>query len=117
MKKLALLLLCTLLLGSCSIFTPTTYSTFNSTPASDISKTDTYLTLKVFQTFDKGSALAMTERFDVVKIISSIDTYYDGKRLAGRFILVDTYTYMNNENQYKTVPVFVAKDEYNRLRK
>jgi len=115
MKKFALLLLCTLLLGSCSVFTPT-YTTY-STPKSDISKTDTYLTLKVFQTFDKGSALAMTESFDVVKIISSIDTYYDGKRLAGRFILVDTYTYMNNENQYKTVPVFVAKDEYNRLRK
>lgn len=115
MKRFIILFLSALLLSSCSIFAPT-YTTY-STPKSDISKTDTYLTLKVFQTFNKGSALAMTESFDVVKIISSIDTYYDGKKIAGRFILVDTYTYMNKENQYKTVPVFVAKDEYNRLRK
>ena len=102
MKKLALLLLCAVLV-SCSIYSPS---------SSNISKKDTYLYLTIIQTHSEHQALAWTEDYDVVKVMTYGDTYYDGKKLYGRYILIDTYTYTTKDGIVKTVPVFILKSEY-----
>ena len=103
MKTLLLTLLsaATVILSSCGI----------SSGVSDISRKETYLNLKIFQTLDRGEALAVTEDLEAVKIVSAKDIYYDGKRIRGVFVLVDTYTYKTQKGDYKTVPVFVLKSE------
>ena len=102
MKKLVLLLLCAVL-ASCSIYSPSN---------SNISKKDTYLYLTIIQTHSEHQALAWTEDYDVVKVMTYGDTYYDGKKLSGRYILIDTYTYTTKDGIVKTVPVFILKSEY-----
>jgi hypothetical protein len=70
------------------------------------------LELKIVQTLGKGEALAITENYDVVKIESLTELYYDGKRLYGYFTLLDTYTYKTTQGMWKTVPVYVRSREY-----
>ena len=70
---------------------------------------------KIFQAVNSHEALATTSRelnSIVVKLITSEDTYYDGKRVSGTFIMVDTYTYENKQEIIKTVPVFIKVSEY-----
>ena len=97
-----------LLLSSCSIFTQTSLSN-----ASIGDKC--YLNTTIFQAVNSHEALATTSREPnsiVVKLITSEDTYYDGKRVSGTFVMVDTYTYENKQEIIKTVPVFIKVSEY-----
>jgi len=55
-----------------------------------------------------------------VKLITSEDTFYDGKVVRGDYIMVDTYTYTykpgiqkETEEYVKTVPVFIKASEKN----
>lgn len=80
----------------------------------NISKENTYLNLSIFQTLSKHEALAYTNNYDVVKIETATDTYYDGKKISGYFTLVDTYSYTTRDDFYKTVPVYVLTSEYNK---
>ena len=41
----------------------------------------------------------------------SEDVYYDGKKISGTFVLVDTYTYESKGSGIKTVPVYRRKSE------
>ena len=108
MKKLLLLIIATLSLNSC--FTMTYLATEAS--KDDISKTDTFLHLKIFQTLDDGFALAKTNQYDAVAIYTHNQKLYDGKQLDGRFKFIDTYSYTTAQNVYKTVPVFMPVVEY-----
>ena len=97
-----------LLLSSCSIFTRTSLSN-----ASIGDKC--YLNATIFQAVNSHEALATTSRelnSIVVKLITAEDTYYDGKKVSGTFVMVDTYTYENKQNTIKTVPVFIKVSEY-----
>lgn len=71
------------------------------------------LSVEVIQTLQKGIALARTSDFDIVRIDSKYETFYDGKKISGRYILVDTYSYETNRGTVKTVPVYVAESEIN----
>lgn len=84
----------------------------SSSYGNDISKDDTYLDLTIMQTLSKGEALAKTSDYDIVKIETLEEVYYDGKKISGRFRLIDTYTYVTNSGSTKTVPVFVSQKEY-----
>ena len=109
MKKALLLsiavLLCTL--SSCSLF---------RTSLSHAAIGDKcYLNATIFQAVNSHEALATTsqERNSiVVKLITSEDTFYDGKRVSGTYIMVDTYTYESKQETIKTVPVFIKVSEY-----
>ena len=110
MKKALLLLSLTILLfvSSCSVFTRASLSN-----ASIGDKC--YLNATIFQAVNSHEALATTSHelnSIVVKLITSEDTYYDGKKVSGSFIMVDTYTYENKQNTIKTVPVFIKVSEY-----
>ena len=97
-----------LLLSSCSIFSRASLSN-----ASIGDKC--YLNATIFQAVNSHEALATTSRelnSIVVKLITAEDTYYDGKKVSGTFIMVDTYTYENKQNTIKTVPVFIKVSEY-----
>ena len=87
--------------SSCSIF------------KNNINSEQTYLSVEIFQTLSKDSALALTTGwdYDVVMIITSEDVYYDGKKISGTFVLVDTYTYESKGSGIKTVPVYRRKSE------
>ena len=37
---------------------------------------------------------------------------WDGKKISGYYILVDTYTYETKKGMIKTVPVYVLTSEY-----
>jgi hypothetical protein len=110
MKKALLLLSVSILLilSSCSLFTRASLSN-----ASIGDKC--YLNATIFQAVNSHEALATTSHelnSIVVKLITSEDTYYDGKKVSGTFIMVDTYTYENKQNTIKTVPVFIKVSEY-----
>lgn len=122
MKNFLLLLFLNLALASCGIYNygndyydenyyNTTNRSYSSPEDSNISKDTTYLTLTVFQTLDPQSALAFNRNFDVVKIETSSDIYYDGKKIAGLFVMDGTYTYQAKNEIVKTVPVFRLKND------
>ena len=74
---------------------------------------------KIFQALNSHEALATTGynlNNIIVKLITSEDTYYDGKWVSGTFIMVDTYTYENKQETIKTVPVFIKVSEYNKYK-
>ena len=109
-KKLFLLLSIStiLLVSSCSLF-----SIVSLSHASIGDKC--YLNATIFQAVNSHEALATTGRelnSIVVKLITSEDTYYDGKKVSGTYIMVDTYTYENKQEIIKTVPVFIKVSEY-----
>lgn len=82
----------------------------------NINKEKTYLSVKIFQTLNKNAALARTDRWDVVKIESLEEMYYDGKSITGTFVLVDTYSYETKDGTIKTVPVYIRESEYRKLK-
>ncbi|MBQ6101018.1 MAG: hypothetical protein IJK36_02600 [Bacteroidales bacterium] len=110
MKKTLLLLFVLILfcVSSCSVL--------NRVSLSNASIGDKcYLNATIFQAVNSHEALATTSHelnSIVVKLITSEDTYYDGKKVSGTFIMVDTYTYENKQNTIKTVPVFIKASEY-----
>lgn len=113
-KKILLLLSISILLfvSSCSVFTMASLSN-----ASIGDKC--YLDAKIFQALNSHEALATTGynlNNIIVKLITSEDTYYDGKWVSGTFIMVDTYTYENKQETIKTVPVFIKVSEYNKYK-
>ena len=84
-----------------------------SESGNNISRGQTRLNLTIIQTYNSTEALAITKNYDVVKIETVLDTYYDGKKIKGRFTRVGTHTYENNLSYIKTVPVYVLTSEYN----
>ena len=66
----------------------------------------------IFQVLDSNDALVMTKDYQVVKIITTNEVYFDGRSIAGIFILVDTYHYITKDGVYKVVPVYVRYSEY-----
>ena len=71
--------------------------------------------MRIFQALNSHEALATSSDNTniVVKLITTEDTFYDGKRVSGTYIMVDTYTYENKLETIKTVPVFIKVSEYN----
>lgn len=95
---------------------------FITTSCSSLSQSDNHkeyrsLSVTIFQTLNKNEALALTPNYDVVKIVSYDDIFYDGKKIRGYFVLIDTYSYENMQNVIKTVPVYMNKKEYSKLKK
>ncbi len=74
-----------------------------------------YLNVRIFQAMNSQEALATSVDNNniVVKLITTEDTFYDGKRVSGTYIMVDTYTYENKLETIKTVPVFIKVSEFN----
>ena len=108
MKKIVLVL-STLVLLSVS-------SCMSLTPLSKASIGDKcYLNVEIFQAFNDHEALAQgfNNNSIVVKLITTEDTFYDGKMMRGEYFMVDTYTYENKLKSIKTVPVFIKVSEYN----
>lgn len=95
---------------------PGTTSQIPQNTDDNISLEKTHLNLKIFQTLGKHQALAWTTHYDIVKIITLDNIYYDGKQIKGDFILVDTYTYETTQGIVKTVPVYVLTSEYDLIK-
>lgn len=106
MKKIIVFFICNILLTSCGI-----YGDYYLTDPYGNSKDVIYSHFEIFQTLNKYEALARTRNFDVVKIVTENETYYDGKKLSGKFHLIDTYTYVTVENNIKTIPVYTRIDD------
>lgn len=87
-----------------------------SESSNNISREKTNLNLTIFQTLGKHEALARTNNYDVVKIETVSDVYYDGKQINGNFTLIDTYSYETTKGIIKIVPVYVLTREYNKLK-
>lgn len=105
MKKFILLIL-VCMLSSCSVaITRGEYHTKRFTNA------------RVFQVLDSNDALIWDDDFNVAKIVTIEEIYYEGLKISGRFILVDTYAYETRAHQIKVVPVYVRLSEYNKYSK
>ena len=74
-----------------------------------------YLSVEIIQTLSKNEALAWTSDYKVVKLETTSDVYYDGKKISGNYSLVGTYSYTNKKGIRKTVPVYVRTTEYQKL--
>lgn len=68
----------------------------------------------IFQVLDSNDALVLTKDYQVVKIITTDEVYFDGRSIVGLFVLVDTYHYVTKAGIYKVVPVYVRYTEYRR---
>lgn len=97
MKKFIILIL-VCLLSSCSI----TRNSFNTH----------FVDATIFQVLDSNTALAMDDELNVIQIITSGEVYYDGRKIVGAFVLVDTYAYETVQHRTKVVPVYVRLSEY-----
>lgn len=109
MKKVlgvgVLLLSAMFLMTSCYTTTSQTATIQNANKGSEV-----WLDVEVFQCLSSGDALARDAKWNVVKILAnSEDLLYEGKVLQGRYVLVDTYSYYNQNDVRKTVPVFMKK--------
>lgn len=102
--KIALLTISAIFLQSCAVY-----------HKNDISKDKTYLEVTIFQTVDEYHALARVYPADVVMIESHEEVLYDGKKIEGRFTLVDVFKYTAKNGNQMTVPVFVKQSELNKL--
>ena len=101
-----------LIVSSCKTQT----STVLFTPLSKASIGDhCNLHVKIFQALNDKEALARDDFYDlVVKLITTEDIFYDGKRFNGDYIMVNTYSYETKKEIIKTVPVFIKASEYNK---
>lgn len=79
--------------------------------SNNINSRQTYLSVEIFQTLGSGAGLAMTPSYDVIKVVSNNEVYYDGKKLSGTYVLIDTYRYETKDGRIKTVPVYKRKTE------
>lgn len=79
---------------------------------SNITKSSGYLELEIFQVISDYEALAKTETGDIVKVETTVEPYYDSKKLSDNFIRIGTYSYSTLMGIQKTVPVFVKMKEY-----
>lgn len=88
----------------------------NSTTGSNINSDQKYLSVEIFQTLSKTAALARTPDNKVIKLETDSEIFYDGKKVAGSYQLIDTYSYITNSYNMKTVPVYTRinkiQDEY-----
>lgn len=102
MKKLVLLLLI-LVTTSCTVLRNQTRITF--------------INATIFQVIDSNTALALDQNtFEVIKVVTAEEIYFDGRPIIGLFVLVDTYAYNATVGKYKVVPVFVRYSEYRKYR-
>ena len=76
--------------------------------------TELFTNARIFQVLDSNEALIWDDNFNVAKIITVEEVYYEGLKISGRFILVDTYTYETRAHRIKVVPVYVRLSEYNK---
>ena len=79
--------------------------------------TELFTNARIFQVLNSNEALILYDNFNVAKIITVEEVYYEGLKISGRFILVDTYTYETRVHQIKVVPVYVRLSEYNKYSK
>lgn len=98
MRKL-ILLITILLVSSCAIMRNSEHTEYFMGP-------------KVLQVLNSNEALVIGDDFTVAKVITVEEVYYEGLKLYGRFILVDTYSYETVEHKIKVVPVYVRYSEY-----
>ena len=66
----------------------------------------------IIQVLDSNDALVLTKDYQVAKIITTSEVYFDGRPIVGIFILVDTYHYITRDGVYKVIPVYVRYSEY-----
>lgn len=102
MKKIIILILICLL-SSCSI----TRNSFNTH----------FIDVTIFQVLDSNTALAIDDKLNVIQIITNEEVYYDGRKIVGSFVLVDTYAYETVQHITKVVPVYVRSSEYRKYSK
>lgn len=87
-----------------------TTSCYSTTIQNANKGSEVWLSVEIFQCLNSGDALAEDSSHNVVKILAnSEDLLYEGKVLEGKYVLVDTYSYYNKNNDRKTVPVFMKK--------
>ena len=79
--------------------------------------TEFFTNARIFQVLNSSEALIWDDNFNVAKIITSEEIYYEGLKISGRFILVDTYAYETRAHQIKVVPVYVRLSEYQKYSK
>lgn len=79
--------------------------------------TELFFNAKIFQVLDSNDALIWDDDYNVAKIVTAEEIYYEGRSISGRFILVDTYAYETRTHQIKVVPVYVRLSEYRKYSK
>ena len=104
MKKLILLIILVLITSSCVVLRNQTRYTFvNAT---------------IFQVIDSNTALALTQdSFEVIKVVTTEEIYFDGRPILGVFVLVDTYAYTTASGMYKVVPVYIRYSEFQKYKR
>ena len=101
-------------------------ASYSSSPHRFVMGRATFITnYRVFQTISPHFALAIDNRVVTNRLVIAIrtseesDPFYDGQTIAGSYVMVDTYTYETNPDEYgrtrvPTVPLVVPRNEYNK---
>lgn len=70
---------------------------------------------KTLQMINRHSALMVTDKNDVVCIITDFDDYYDGMTIRGRYRRWGTYEYLSIDGVIHRVPIFVREKDYQKF--
>lgn len=117
-KGLLILALFSIILSGCG----TTMAVTNTNDFA-VGKTTRISNYRVLQTLNSHFALALDESPTPNIMVVAIRTsenhspFYDGQKIGGLFVMIDTYTYETNPDnngvtRVKTVPLIIPKDDY-----
>lgn len=71
-----------------------------------------YISGHVFQTLSRNECLVSTNNYNVLKIESYSDVFFDEKPINGVYIFVGTYSYVTKDDRNKVVPIYVLEKEF-----
>jgi hypothetical protein len=69
---------------------------------------------KTLQMINRHSALMVTDKNDVICIVTDFDDYYDGMTIKGRYRRWGTYEYLSIDRTIHRAPIFVREKDYHK---
>lgn len=110
------LFVCILIVFSCASCITTRIISNQKKQINNISKKSARLSGKTVQLINRHGALVVTDRNDIVCIISDFDDYYDGMAIKGRFHRYGTYEYLFSDGTIHYAPIFVKEKDYRKYK-
>lgn len=107
---------CILIAVSCASCITTSIISNQRRRTNNIDKKSVRLSGKTVQLINRHGALVVTDRNDIVCIISDFDDYYDGMAIKGQFHRYGTYEYLFSDGTIHYAPIFVKEKDYRKYK-
>lgn len=116
MKNVIRILVCLLVVWACTSCISAAAVSHSKKQVNNLDKKTVTLTGKTFQRINRHSVLMVTDKNDVVCIITDFEDYHNGMTIKGRFRRLGTYEYLAFDRRIHHVPIFVLKKDYRKYK-